>query len=42
MNSLADNDPALFSAGSKVEIKLNNISKKFPGVQALDEVDFLN
>lgn len=40
MNSLANNDPALFSAGSNVEIKLNNISKKFPGVQALDDVDF--
>ena len=40
MNSLANNDPALSSAGSNVEIKLNNISKKFPGVQALDEVDF--
>ena len=40
MNSLAKKKPALFSAGSSIEIKLNNISKKFPGVQALDEVDF--
>ena len=40
MSSLTNNKPALFSAGSKIEIKLNNISKKFPGVQALDDVDF--
>lgn len=40
MSSLANKKPALFSAGSKIEIKLNNISKKFPGVQALDDVDF--
>ena len=32
--------PALFSAGSLIEIKLENISKKFPGVQALDNVNF--
>ena len=40
MNSLAEKKPALFSAGSSIEIKLKNISKKFPGVQALDDVDF--
>ena len=40
MNSLAEKKPALFSAGLSIEIKLKNISKKFPGVQALDEVDF--
>ncbi len=40
MNSLAENKPALFSAGSNIEIKLDNISKKFPGVQALDDVNF--
>ena len=40
MSSLANKKPALFSAGSKIEIKLNNISKKFPGVQALYDVDF--
>tara|TARA_B100000674_G_scaffold123452_1_gene94550 strand:+ start:1080 stop:2639 length:1560 start_codon:yes stop_codon:yes gene_type:complete len=40
MNSLAEKKPALFSAGLSIEIKLKNISKKFPGVQALDDVDF--
>ena len=40
MSSLAKKKPALFSAGKNIEIKLNNISKKFPGVQALDDVDF--
>ena len=40
MSSLAKKKPALFSAGSNIEINLNNISKKFPGVQALDDVDF--
>ena len=40
MNSLVENKPALFSAGSLIEIELKNISKKFPGVQALDNVDF--
>ena len=40
MNSLAEKKPALFSAGLSIEIKLKNISKKFPGVQALNDVDF--
>ena len=40
MSSLAKKKPVLFSAGKNIEIKLNNISKKFPGVQALDDVDF--
>ena len=40
MASLTKNKPALFSAGSKVELNLKNISKKFPGVQALSNVDF--
>ncbi len=40
MSSLAEKRPALFSAGSNIEINLNNISKKFPGVQALDDVDY--
>ena len=40
MSSLVENKPALFSAGSLIEIELKNISKKFPGVQALDNVDF--
>lgn len=40
MNSLAEKKPALFGAGLSIEIKLKNISKKFPGVQALDDVDF--
>ena len=29
MNSLVENKPALFSAGSLIEIELKNISKKF-------------
>jgi len=41
MTNLPKDKPALFSAGSFIEIKLNNISKKFPGVQALDSVDFV-
>ena len=40
MSDLPQDKPALFSAGSLIEIKLKNISKKFPGVQALDNVDF--
>ena len=40
MNTLTTEKPALFSAGSKIEIKLKNISKKFPGVQALNDVNF--
>ena len=40
MDSLVDNKPALFSAGLNTEINLKNISKKFPGVQALDDVNF--
>ena len=40
MNSLVEKKPALFSAGSSIEINLKNISKKFPGVQALNDVDF--
>ena len=40
MSVLPQDKPALFSAGSLIEIKLKNISKKFPGVQALDNVDF--
>ena len=40
MDSLVENKPALFSAGLNTEIKLKNISKKFPGVQALDNVNF--
>ena len=41
MNNFPQDKPALFSAGSFIEIKLINISKKFPGVQALDNVDFV-
>ena len=41
MSSLVENKPALFSAGSLIEIELKNISKKFPGVQALDDVDWM-
>ena len=41
MTNPPQDKPALFSAGSFIEIKLNNISKKFPGVQALDSVDFV-
>ncbi|PPR45328.1 MAG: Galactose/methyl galactoside import ATP-binding protein MglA [Alphaproteobacteria bacterium MarineAlpha5_Bin6] len=40
MSDFPHEKPALFSAGSYIEIKLKNISKKFPGVQALDDVDF--
>ena len=40
MSDLNHDKPALYSAGSFIEIKLKNISKKFPGVQALDNVDF--
>ena len=40
MNKSSQDKPALFSAGSLIEIKLKNTSKKFPGVQALDNVDF--
>ncbi|MDC1296570.1 ATP-binding cassette domain-containing protein, partial [Alphaproteobacteria bacterium] len=40
MKNSPQDKPALFSAGSLIEIKLKNISKKFPGVQALDNVDF--
>ena len=40
MSDVNHDKPALYSAGSLIEIKLKNISKKFPGVQALDKVDF--
>jgi len=40
MSDVNHDKPALFSAGSLIEIKLKNISKKFPGVQALDSVNF--
>ena len=41
MTNLPKDKPVLFSTGSFIEIKLKNITKKFPGVQALDNVDFV-